>query len=240
MNICDFSIIIPVYREQKRIHSCLEMLLSLDLADQAEFIVVDGDNGSTLQNNNTQKSNFDIKERLRVTSCPKGRGKQLRAGAELAKGRYLIFLHVDTAIPKNALSRIKETLQTSDACTFDLKISTKNPLIMAIAAIATLRSRICRIPYGDQVHCFRRESYLKLGGHRTYPIMEDVDLMLRLRRSTGSLSFINGFAKNPERRWRKEGIIISTLRNWGILFLYRAGRHPDALAKLYAPHNEDR
>ncbi|MBT3271662.1 MAG: hypothetical protein HN368_00800 [Spirochaetales bacterium] len=126
----------------------------------------------------------------------------------------------------------------NSAAAFDLYIRTRNYYTRSVAVIATIRSRMTRIPYGDQVHCLRSDLYHQLGGYRDIPIMEDVDLMTRLKHRGHKIAYTHTFAVNPDRRWKKEGPVRATLRDWYLMLAYRSGRSVKNLARLYRPHIE--
>ena len=172
-NSRDFSIIIPVYHESEYIEPCIRRLERLDLIDRSEIIVVDGGNGSTVARLLSIDSTLYVRS---VLTAP-GRGGQLRSGAETAIGRFLVFLHVDTVLPGNALSLVGSSLENSVAGAFRFRIRSTSPAIRFVGIAADIRSRLSRIPYGDQVHFFRADEYGTIGGYRDSPIMEDVEIM---------------------------------------------------------------
>ena len=228
------SIIIPVYREEDEIENCLNRLEKIELIETAEVVVVDGFFGSTIKGIEKRKRKFNL---ITIIS-PAGRGIQLHAGAVAARGVYLMFLHVDTVVRKSTLPWVIRALSIQSGCAFDLYVMTKNYYVRSVAVVATIRSRLSRIPYGDQVHCVRSEVYRALGGYSPLPIMEDIEFMTRLKHAGYRISFGPTFAINPDRRWKKEGPLRNTLRNWFLVLSYRAGIDPKKLAGLYRPQPE--
>ena len=228
----ELSIIVPVHSECGEINSCLERLAGLDEIDQAEVVVVDGHGGDTLRCIREDGHGLALRT---VVSAP-GRGFQMHRGALESRGRYLMFLHVDTVLPVNALTLVRRTLRRNRAGCFDMCILTIDPLIRLISVLASLRARFSRIPYGDQTHFFRRDSYFALGGYKSIPLMEDVDLMRRLRRRGVPVRILRERIGTSDRRWKKEGILRSTLRNWSIYLGYLLGVSPRLLARHYRPH----
>jgi GT2 family glycosyltransferase len=97
----------------------------------------------------------------------------------------------------------------------------------------SLRSRLTRIPYGDQTIFIKKTVYQELGGFRDIPLMEDVDLMRRLKRAGGRIVILPQKAVTSPRRWQKEGIVYCTLRNWFLIVLYLFGVPPQRLARFY-------
>ena len=233
-NSRDFSIIIPVYHESEYIEPCIRRLERLDLIDRSEIIVVDGGNGSTVARLLSIDSTLYVRS---VLTAP-GRGGQLRSGAETAIGRFLVFLHVDTVLPGNALSLVGSSLENSVAGAFRFRIRSTSPAIRFVGIAADIRSRLSRIPYGDQVHFFRADEYGTIGGYRDSPIMEDVEIMRRLKSHKVDIDIVRRFALTDDRRWRKEGILFVTMRNWCSLLLYRIGVPAEQISNWYRPHRE--
>jgi len=226
-----FSVIIPVYREAGRINDTLEHLMGLPGNADTEILAVDGElEGRTLAAIRTLA--------VRKITSPKGRGTQLNAGAREATGEILFFLHADTRLPPNALKAIGQTLQSGDyvAGAFDLSIDSHRLAFRVIEKIACWRSRLTRIPYGDQAIFIRRDYFRSMGGFQDIPIMEDVDLMRRIKKKGGKIHILRDCVKTSARRWEKEGILYGTLRNWLLVSLFCAGVKPERLARFYAPN----
>ncbi len=229
-----FSIIIPVFREKENINNCLSGISELEKLDETEVIIVDGDGGSTIKA--VQSSNWPFK--LIKIESEKGRGTQLNRGARIADGDALIFLHADTVLPVNALTHIEETLKNIQAGAFALKITSSNFFISYRGFMGTLRSWITRIPFGDQVHFIKRETFFKIGGYQDIPIMEDVALMLTIRKRKIPIKILKEKVTTSDRRWIKEGALKTTLHHWGLYTLYRFGYSPHKLSRRYKPHGE--
>ncbi len=223
------SVIIPVFREDALINGTITRLKAMDSDCAIEIVVVDGSPEAETLN---AVQNTEVK---RIHSG-KGRGRQMNAGARAARGEVLLFLHVDTELPKEAFIDISRLMQTGrfSGGAFDLGIADHAPVFRMIERISSLRSRLTRIPYGDQAIFMERAYFHALGGYKYVPIMEDVDLMRRVKRSGGRLCFIDRKVRTSSRRWRNEGIIRCTLRNWTIMLLYLLGVPPERLAKWYA------
>ena len=228
------SIIIPVYQEQQEINKCLDYLDTLSGIDTAEVIIVDGDNGSTIHCIDYRSHRYSLK----TLTSRKGRGRQLHHGAAHATCLIFLFLHVDTRLHKSALTELRWHLAAHPAGAFDLYIVSRNYLVRAIGAIASLRSRITRIPYGDQAHFMTAEVYFSVGGYPAISIMEDVALMARVKRGGIRVEILKQFAKNPDRRWKSEGVLRSTFRNWYLRLRYQMGADTDRLARLYKPQSD--
>jgi rSAM/selenodomain-associated transferase 2 len=232
MNRCDISVIIPVFHEEDLINKAVDNLHGLSFDGRLEILVADGD---------PEESTLKVIRDARVKKIPseKGRGKQMNTGARLATGEVLLFLHADTELPPDGLTRIGAVM-CEDGCvggSFDLGIDSDRPCFRLIERAASLRSRITRMPYGDQAIFLRRDYFLGLGGFRELPLMEDVDFMRRVRQSGGKIHIINDKVKTSARRWEREGVLYSTLRNWMLVLLWRIGVSPDRLKRFYREEN---
>lgn len=221
-----FSIIIPVLRERDRISRMLEILYAQPGIEKAEVIVVDGNpNGSTL-------AAVDDDRVVRLIG-PAGRGPQMNAGSRRADGEILIFLHADTQLPIQALQLIEQAMQNPaiKAGAFDLGIDSPKWIYRVIEMVSSWRSRLMRIPFGDQVIFIRREYFEQLGRFAEIPILEDLELMKRIRKRKDKIVILPERVRTSARRWEKEGIGYTLFRNWRIRWLYKMGISPERLAR---------
>lgn len=223
-----FSIIIPVLHESLIINELIGHLRTLEMAEECELIVVDGSPGGDTLNSVADKE-------LRGLSSPPGRAKQMNAGARAASGDILLFLHADTHLPADSLTQIDLVMSESRYIggAFNLGIFPHRWIYRLIAAVASARSRLTRIPYGDQAIFIRKEAFRRLGCYPEIPIMEDVALMQRIKKSGGKIYIIPRCVTTSPRKWEQEGIIYATLRNWFLLAAYYLGVSPAKLAGHY-------
>lgn len=230
------SIIIPVYREGGGINDLISHLAQLEGAEASEIILVDGDAGSTFR-----LIHPGARSHVRSTLSPQGRGRQMNRGARMSRAGYLLFLHADARLPRNGIAEIIRALESGcvQAGAFALGIDSKSPALRVIARIATLRSRWTRIPFGDQAHFFSREGFRSLGGYPEWPLMEDVELMRRVRSRGWPIALLRERVMTSPRRWEKEGILACTLRNWVLQILFRLGISPKKLARWYPPSDTE-
>jgi rSAM/selenodomain-associated transferase 2 len=225
------SVIIPVLNESAVIDRTLRQFSGIppECAPH-EIIVVDGDSsGSTLKTITTR----DI-----ITAvAPKGRAVQMNQGAELASGEVLLFLHADTLLPPGALPEIAAALSTPSAewGAFDLGIASNRASYRLIEAAVRIRTAITRIPYGDQAIFLTRDLFHRTGGYPPIPIMEDVALMRRVKKTGAVGCRIPEKVSTSPRRWETEGIIRGTLRNWFLITCFFLGARPETLVKYYQP-----
>jgi rSAM/selenodomain-associated transferase 2 len=231
-NKCVFSIIVPVLNEVDQINHLVEHVRSHGLGHSYEIIIVDGNpKGSTIKV-------IQDKEAIAI-STRKGRGRQMNAGAALAKGEILVFLHADTRLPDNALQKISQTLanQSYVGGAFDLGIDSDRLLLKYIAVRASFRSRLNRIPYGDQAIFIRKDYFDQIGGFKEIPLMEDIDLMRRIKRDGKKIRILRDRVSTSARRWEREGVLYTTLRNQILVGLFYLGVSPDRLTKYYRRHS---
>jgi len=223
-----FSIIVPVLHEAERINDLIGHLRQLDPEKSSEIIVVDG----TPEKDTLQAINDD---RITKISAERGRAKQMNAGAFAAKGDILIFLHADTELPLSALKRMNEFISRNEYVggAFDLGIKSDKRIYRVIAFLSSLRSRLNRIPYGDQAIFIRRDYFNEIEGYKDIPLMEDVELMRRVKRSGKKILMFHDRVMTSSRRWKEEGVIYCVLRNWTLQILYFLGVSPHKLINFY-------
>ena len=228
VNPIQFSIIVPAFHEGEYINDLIERLRRLDSDKKSEIIVVDGAH---------EKDTLGAIRRNHVvqTFSERGRAKQMNAGASIARGEILIFLHADTELPIQALGKIHSLMERGEYVggAFDLGIKSDKMIFRLIGIFASWRSRLNRIPFGDQAIFIRRDYFNKIGGYQEIPLMEDLELMKRIKRSGDKIWIFYDRVMTSPRRWEKEGVVYCTLRNWTLQVLYFFGVSPDHLAKYY-------
>jgi rSAM/selenodomain-associated transferase 2 len=232
-SISIISIIIPVLYEAHGINACLKALFAQFPDETFEVIVVDGDaEGTTIR---------QIVHPEVIALCAlRGRGKQMNAGAQAARGEILIFLHADTRLPNNALCRIREVMADRQyvAGAFTLRFESQRQAFALIAGAASWRYRLTRLPYGDQAFFMSRAYFHEIGGFAEIPIMEDVDMMRRIKKRGECIRILHDAVTTSPRRWEKEGILYSVIRTWVLAFLFAFGADPVKLAKHYKPNTK--
>lgn len=234
------SVIVPAYREEARIATLLVHVSALPAPGAVEIVVADGDpERSTLA-----AIPLEFPLSLVPLATPKGRARQMNAGASVARGDILLFLHADTLLPWDAFALVKAVM-TDAAMTgaticggaFSLAIEPEGespgPGLKCIAWAANLRARFTRVPYGDQAIFIRREVFEALGGYLDIPLMEDLELMTRLRRRGLRICLLEARVATSARRWEEEGLLRCTGRNLLLRALYHLGVPPGRLAEYY-------
>ena len=222
------SIIIPVLNEREGVIKVVDYLRKIKGGCPIEIIVVDGDKkGSTIQY-------IHDKDVIAIKS-QRGRAIQMNNGAKRACGDVLLFLHADTFIPHNAFEHIIAVMRTEKYVggAFDLGFVSKKWVFKLIASVASLRSRITRIPFGDQTIFIKRNYFEKIGGYTNIPFMEDIELMQRIKKRGDKIHIIPAKVITSTRKWEEDGTLFTMLRNWLLQFFYLAGVSPKKLVRYY-------
>lgn len=218
------SVVIPTLNEAANLPQTLG---SLRGAEDLEIIVVDGgSNDGTL----------DIAERegCRVLRSPPGRALQMNAGARAASSPVLLFLHADTRLAPGFCPAVRSALKEPSVVggAFRLRIDAPGWLLRILEKAVNIRSRVLKMPYGDQGIFVRRETFQELGGFPMLPIMEDFEFIKRLRRR-GRIRIASLPASTSGRRWQELGPWRTTWINQKIIVGYCLGISPDQLAQWY-------
>ena len=213
--------LIPTLNEASAIQRSLRRLQKLA---PYEIIVADGG------------SQDDTPELARpyatVVKGGRGRGTQLNAGAARATGDVLLFLHADVRLPQDALSAIESALADPNVVGGHFRVRFgREPHEVLVAACYDLL-RFGGIVYGDAAIFVRREEFLRMGGFREYPIMEDVNFVSRLRR-LGRVVHLPQVVVPSARRWRSGGRLSAWASWWAVQLLYGLGVSPQWLGRLY-------
>ncbi|GBE95604.1 TIGR04283 family arsenosugar biosynthesis glycosyltransferase [Nostoc cycadae] len=218
------SIIIPTLNEAKNIPGAIA---STQSSTNIEVIVVDG--GSS-------DDTIAIAQSLgaKVISSSPGRAVQMNAGAVVASGEVLLFLHADTRLPVGFDAMIRTALQQPGivAGAFNLQIDHPGLGLRLVELGVKWRSHLMQMPYGDQAIFLTQQVFQQINGFPELPIMEDFELIRRLK-STGSIVIINTPVMTSARRWVKKGIIQTTLLNQIIIIAYLFGVSPVRIHSWY-------
>ena len=222
------SVIIPVLHEGEKINEILDSIKSVSADVPYETIVVDGDSsGGTIAH---------ISDSSVITlTAPRGRALQMNAGAARACGDILLFLHADTLLPPKAFPKIITALSDSSFIggAFDLKIQNHRWIFRAIGRAASWKHRLTRVPYGDQAIFMLRRYFENIGGYAGIPLMEDVELMRRVKRQGGRIIILPEAVTTSSRKWETDGVFYTIIRNWIIQVLYLFGMPARRLIKYY-------
>jgi rSAM/selenodomain-associated transferase 2 len=165
-----------------------------------------------------------------------GRGGQLQRGARAALERgadALLFVHADTTLPAGARSRVDEALAAGAAGGGFLVAFDGSRAIYRLAeSLVNARTRWLRVPLGDQAQFASASAFGAAGGFPDWPILEDVELLRRLRR-VGRLAVVATPVVTSVRRFEARGVLRTVATNWLIWTLFLLGAAPHRLARLY-------
>ena len=218
------SIIVPVLNEAHGIVAALRTLVPLRTFG-AEVLVADG--GST---DGTPELASPLADRVIVT--PRGRAIQMNAGAQIASGDALLFLHADTRLPPHASALIERALAGGSWGRFDVAIEGRSAWLPVVAMSMNLRSRLTGIATGDQAIFVTRAAFEAAGGFPEQPLMEDIELSKRLKR-LGPPAGLRARVATSGRRWDTHGAWRTILLMWRLRFDYWRGVPPTHLATRY-------
>jgi rSAM/selenodomain-associated transferase 2/rSAM/selenodomain-associated transferase 1 len=218
------SVIIPTLNESSVIEEAITTLLKYK---QVEIIVVDG---GSLDNTIELAKSFGAT----VLSTLPSKAGQMNAGAAHASGDVLLFLHADTCLPEKFDEKVLTAVARNgfSAGAFTLGIDTDSPCLRFIERVANWRARFFQMPYGDQALFVSRNFFNAVGGFPEIPIMEDFELIRRLKRK-GKIVILPESVRTSARRWQNFGIIKAWLLNQMIIIGYYIGVRPPRLARWY-------
>jgi rSAM/selenodomain-associated transferase 2 len=220
------SIIVPVLNESTALPALLERLLPLQ-QQSCEVLLVDGgcvDGSAAL----IEAAGF------RVVHSQQGRARQMNAGAALATGDVLLFLHADTELPPGAIGCVREALATGVHRwgRFDVCIRGRHWMLPVVATMMNLRSRLSGVATGDQSIFVCRSIFDAVGGFADQPLMEDIALSKRLR-GISRPACITHQVITSGRRWETRGVWRTMVLMWRLRWNYWRGVAPELLARAY-------
>ena len=184
------TVIIPSLNERKNINLIKK---NINLFRQSKHIIVDG------ESRDSSKITF-IKKKLNFIITSPCRGLQLKKGAEASNTKWLLFIHADTIINKKNISDIYSFIKAKNINKvgyFKLEYNSKSFLAKLISQWANFRSRVFKLPFGDQGLLITRYYYFKLGGHPESEIMEDLEFILRVPKKKKTFIKIDSFSCTP-------------------------------------------
>jgi len=221
------SIVIPTYNESAIIGNTLTKLSEITTS-QDEIIVVDGSS-----EDNTREIAREFPNVILIVSQT-GRASQMNAGAKIAKGKYLLFLHADVLIDEMCLSMLKNRICGNQIKWgwFAFTLNSPKFIYRLIEMGANLRNRLTGIPLGDHGIFVKRDMFYIIGGFPEIPIMEDLEFVRKMNIVTNGIE-IKSPVKISVRRFEHSGIIRTLSIMWVLKILYYFGVPPERLAKYY-------
>lgn len=218
------SVVIPALNEVSRI---AETVARVRQSADCQIVVVDGSSeDGTLE----AASEADV-----CLQAPRGRARQMNAGAAAASGDVLLFLHADCWPEPEVAEAIQNVLTDPSVVGGGFAQSIDAPGLgyRLLEQGNALRIRTAQWVYGDQGLFVRRRKFEQVGGFPEIALMEDLYLAKRLKR-LGRLALLNHRLHVSPRRWKQTGLVRQTLRNWTFLGLSHCGVSPATLARRYA------
>jgi rSAM/selenodomain-associated transferase 2 len=229
----NLSVVIPVLDEEARIARCLARTRAL--AGVAEVVVVDGGSRDRTLEVVGEEAERTTAARLVVVTAPRGRGRQLNAGARAAAGDVLLFLHADVDLPDDAAEWVARALAEGDVVGGAFRVHTVADAgfnwLGPLLRVADVRSHVSTLPYGDQAVFVRRADFEAVGGFPDQPLMEDVELANRLWQR-GRMVIVRASVQVSGRRFLARPLR-SLLAMRLFPLLYRLGVPAEVLARFY-------
>jgi len=219
----DISVVIPTLNEEKFIGTLLAQLQKC--SDVIEIVVCDG---------GSQDGTYDqVSKHDNVVwvNAPKGRASQMNVGSRAACGDILLFLHADSICDLKGIQHIKSTLTGGvSAGSFYLDFDVQGFWYKVYSFVSKCDWTV--FTYGDQGLFIKKSFFELIGGFREIPIMEDLDIVRRIKRQ-GIFKKIDFPITTRARRFKKHGVIFQQLRNTALVLLYYLGASPQWLCKFY-------
>lgn len=217
------SAIVPALDEAANIAAIVGQLATAD-----ETIVVDG--GST-----DATRELAIAAGARLVGSGRGRAVQMNAGAAVARGAILVFVHADSRLPPGWHDAVAAVARSGAQRwgRFDVEIDAPGILMRVVGAAMNLRSRLTGICTGDQCIFVDRAAFDSVGGFPPIALMEDIEISSRLRRRFGRPAVLRQRVGVSARRWQRDGVLRTILRMWAYRAMYWAGVSAERLHALY-------
>ncbi|MGP4733629.1 MULTISPECIES: TIGR04283 family arsenosugar biosynthesis glycosyltransferase [unclassified Psychrobacter] len=229
------SIIIPLLNEADNLPQLIAHIASLDPAAQ-QVILVDGGStdGSVAIANSVLKST-EIAQSIidwHIIESTVGRAQQMNAGAMLATGDVLLFLHADTELPADAIDNVQQAVVQYDWGRFDVRLDSREPLLKIVGLMINQRSRLMGIATGDQAIFIKKSLFEQIGGYPDQPLMEDIELCKRLKKIARP-ACLKSKVITSARRWQQHGTWRTIFLMWQLRFDYWRGVSPSVLKQRY-------
>lgn len=168
-----------------------------------------------------------------------GRGHQLAAGARRAKFSWLLFLHADTVLERGwereaagFMAAVDAGKRTLGAAAFRFGLDDTGARARMLEQLVALRCALFRLPYGDQGLLIPRLLYDQIGGFSPHPVMEDVDIVRRLKRRR--LSMLRSRAVTDAHKFSEVGYLRRSASNLSCLSLYFMGVSTGRIDRIYS------
>ena len=217
------AIVVPVLNEAANIPALCAHLQNI--APIAEVVLVDG--GSTDDTARLARACG-----MMVVLAPRGRARQMNAGAKATTAPHLLFLHADTQLPEQALSCVQDALQHHTWGRFDVHIQGQAKMLRVVATLMNWRSRLTGIATGDQAMFMTRAAFEQLNGFPDQPLMEDIEMSAALKRISPPVC-LRQRVSTSGRRWEQRGVWRTIFLMWRLRLAYWLGAPAESLARAY-------
>lgn len=210
------SIIIPALDEWTALPRCLAAIRAQE--PPLEVLVVDG---------GSRDATVDVARAAgaRVLSAPRGRGRQLAAGAAASRGEVLLFLHADSVLPPDGVARIRQAVRSgADYGAFCQRFERDGADVRIGAWLADAYCRVTRDLFGDRGMWATRVAYRQVGGFRDLELMEDLDLAVRFRAAGLRMVLLPGVVRTSTRRIDRVGMLRFAWRCFRMIRAFHRGR----------------
>ena len=213
------SIIIPVAPQDDSYKQLLPQLQGIAVAHEI-IIVGDVEQGDTVADNHAKTSTSAT---IHYLPCNAGRAASLNAGAAMAEGQWLWFLHADSRLSGTAIEDLQQQLQrpqTQGLYYFRLAFHSHRPLLNKLmhlnSAGVRFRSWILKSPFGDQGFCLQQADFQQLNGFdEDLHYGEDHQLIWRCHSSNITVTGLAATISTSARKYQQGGWFrISLLHNW--------------------------
>lgn len=193
-----YSVVVPTLNEGETLSGCLQSLAQMSPPPD-EVIVADGGSDDSTRE-------VAIRHGATVLLTPRGRGRQIAAGAAVARSDVVLVVHADSAVAPDTGQRMLDALNANPAAlggAVGQRFAANSFKLVVIELLNDFRAVFLGISFGDQGQFFRRESLATAGGFPGLPLMEDVEFSLRVR-AAGPTVYLGGGIISSDRRWQRE------------------------------------
>lgn len=215
------TVVIPSLNEAAHLAATIDAARA---AGAAEVIVADGGSSDATVAIAAERG-------ARVVTGERVRAAQLNQGLAAASHDVVMFVHADTLLPSDATAAAERALDAG-AIFGGFRVEFLEPGLGTVAFMINARTRLTRMPWGDQAQFARRETLLWMGGYPPFPIMEDYELARRMKR-LGRVALLPLAVRTSGRRFLAKGVLTTSVVNWAIVVAYHLGVSPERLARWY-------
>lgn len=225
----EFSVVVPALNEEAAMVALARQVAQWNAQGDCSFELVLVDGGS---DDRTRELAGCFANHV-LTQTPAGRARQMNAGAQIAKGNVLVFLHADTLLPPDAFAAMRMAIAKGHCWgRFDVRIVGRSLMLIVVATLMNWRSRLTGIATGDQVIFVRRDAFEKVGGFPDQPLMEDIEISRHLRR-VARPACIRDKVVTSGRRWDARGVWPTIWLMWSLRWRYWRGESAASLWQRY-------